>query len=111
MSYLLAVNEYCLLSAAFGGANGYQKGSRTIQRNILFLSELADILHIVRASLRRTLVSLKNHVRCLDRDPNSPSHELDRPPPTTQTTATTPLAHSDRKLFTGFATAARIACT
>jgi len=35
MSYLLAVNEYCLLSAAFGGAYGYQKGRRTNRKNIL----------------------------------------------------------------------------
>jgi hypothetical protein len=35
MSYLLAVNEYCLFRAAFGGAKGYQKGRRTNRKNIL----------------------------------------------------------------------------
>src|SRR5579863_7432551 len=45
MSYLLAVNEYCLLSAAFGGAKGYQKGRRTNRKNILFLSKLLNLLH------------------------------------------------------------------
>jgi hypothetical protein len=75
----------------------------------------------------RTRESPKNHVRGLDRDPNSPSlnsiHHPGPPPntpdtPNTPITSdhprpppTTPLAHSDRKLFTGFATAARIACT